>query len=166
MHPRNKYYKNPADFGKLGEKYPEFRKYLLATSSGPDCRVGHSRTRFYISWQILRTWVLKKFFWRPPPPPPPPPDAMVLAVSEASPPPGRPPFWILSWGWMPLKHALAGRLLARVLKEGVQFWHNYTQLKTHRLFQVDIDRREQCCVANYEQVVNHVVPSCYSWTML
>ena len=36
----------------------------------PDCRVGHSRTRFYISWQILRTWVLKKFFrrkffWRP-----------------------------------------------------------------------------------------------------
>ena len=27
----------------------------------------------------------------------------------------------------------------------------------HRLFQVDIDRREQCCAANYEQVVNHVV---------
>jgi hypothetical protein len=25
------------------------------------------------------------------------------------------------------------------------------------LFQVDIDRREQCCAANYEQVVNHVV---------
>jgi hypothetical protein len=24
------------------------------------------------------------------------------------------------------------------------------------------DRREQCCAANYEQVVNHVVPSCYS----
>jgi hypothetical protein len=40
------------------------------------------------------------------------------------------------------------------------------RLKTHRLFQVDIDRREQCCAANYEQVVNHVVPSCYSWTML
>ena len=40
---------------------------------------------------------------------------------------------------------------------------NYgTRLKTHRLFQVDIDRREQCCAANYEQVVNHVVPSCYS----
>ena len=37
-----------------------------------------------------------------------------------------------------------------------------TRLKTHRLFQVDIDRREQCCAANYEQVVNHVVPSCYS----
>jgi hypothetical protein len=36
------------------------------------------------------------------------------------------------------------------------------RLKTHRLFQVDIDRREQCCVANYEQVVNHVVPTCYS----
>ena len=35
-----------------------------------------------------------------------------------------------------------------------------TRLKTHRLFQVDIDRREQCCAANYEQlqVVNHVVP--------
>ena len=31
-----------------------------------------------------------------------------------------------------------------------------TRLKTHRLFQVDIDRREQCCAANYEQVVNHV----------
>ena len=31
-----------------------------------------------------------------------------------------------------------------------------------RLFQVDIDKREQCCAANYEQVVNHVVPSCYS----
>jgi hypothetical protein len=41
-----------------------------------------------------------------------------------------------------------------------------TRLKTHRLLQVDIDRREQCCAANYEQVVNHVVPSCYSWTML
>jgi hypothetical protein len=37
-----------------------------------------------------------------------------------------------------------------------------TRLKTHRLFQVDIDRREQCCAANYEQVVNHVVPNCYS----
>ena len=37
-----------------------------------------------------------------------------------------------------------------------------TRLKTDRLFQVDIDRREQCCAANYEQVVNHVVPSCYS----
>ena len=37
-----------------------------------------------------------------------------------------------------------------------------TRLKTHRLLQVDIDRREQCCAANYEQVVNHVVPSCYS----
>ena len=37
-----------------------------------------------------------------------------------------------------------------------------TRLKTHRLFQVDIDRREQCCAANYEQVINHVVPSCYS----
>jgi hypothetical protein len=37
-----------------------------------------------------------------------------------------------------------------------------TRLKTHRLFQVDIDRRGQCCAANYEQVVNHVVPSCYS----
>ena len=35
-----------------------------------------------------------------------------------------------------------------------------TRLKTHRLFQVDIDRCEQCCAANYEQVVNHVVPSC------
>ncbi len=34
MHPRNKYYKNPADFGKLGEIYPEFHKYLLPTSSG------------------------------------------------------------------------------------------------------------------------------------
>ena len=34
-----------------------------------------------------------------------------------------------------------------------------TRLKTHRLLQVDIDRREQCCAANYEQVVNHVVPS-------
>ena len=33
-----------------------------------------------------------------------------------------------------------------------------TRLKTHRLFQVDIDRREQCCAANCEQVVNHVVP--------
>jgi hypothetical protein len=41
-----------------------------------------------------------------------------------------------------------------------------TRLKTHRLFQVDIDRREQCCAANYEKVVNHVGPSCYSWTML
>jgi hypothetical protein len=34
----------------------------------PDCRVGHSRTRFYISWEILRTWVaqyvLKNFFQR------------------------------------------------------------------------------------------------------
>jgi hypothetical protein len=45
------------------------------TCKWPDCRVGHSRTRFYISWQILRTWVLKnffriKFFGRPPPPPP------------------------------------------------------------------------------------------------
>ena len=39
---------------------------------------------------------------------------------------------------------------------------NTTRLKTHRLLQVDIDRREQCCAANYEQVVNHVVPSCYS----
>ena len=37
-----------------------------------------------------------------------------------------------------------------------------TRLKTHRLVQIDIDRREQCCAANYEQVVNHVVPSCYS----
>ena len=37
-----------------------------------------------------------------------------------------------------------------------------TRLKTHRLFQVDIDRRKQCCAANYEQVVNHAVPSCYS----
>jgi recombination DNA repair RAD52 pathway protein len=37
-----------------------------------------------------------------------------------------------------------------------------TPLKTHRLFQVDINRREQCCAVNYEQVVNHVVPSCYS----
>ena len=34
-----------------------------------------------------------------------------------------------------------------------------TRLKTHRLFQVDIDRRERCCAANYEQVVNHVVPT-------
>ena len=34
MHPRNKYSKNPTDFGKLGEKYPEFGKYLLAKSSG------------------------------------------------------------------------------------------------------------------------------------
>ena len=34
MHPRNKYCKNPADFEKLGEKYPEFRKHLLPTSSG------------------------------------------------------------------------------------------------------------------------------------
>ena len=37
-----------------------------------------------------------------------------------------------------------------------------TRLKTHRLLQVDIDRREQCCATNYEQVVNHVVPRCYS----
>ena len=37
-----------------------------------------------------------------------------------------------------------------------------TRLKTHRLFQVDIDRREQCCAANYEQVANHVAPSYYS----
>ena len=34
MHPRNKYFNNPAHFGKLGEKYPEFRKYLLPKSSG------------------------------------------------------------------------------------------------------------------------------------
>ena len=34
MHPRNKYWKNPADFEKLGEKYPEFCKHLLPTSSG------------------------------------------------------------------------------------------------------------------------------------
>ena len=27
----------------------------------------------------------------------------------------------------------------------------------HRLLQVDIDRREQCCAAKYEQVVNQVV---------
>jgi hypothetical protein len=27
----------------------------------------------------------------------------------------------------------------------------------HRLLQVDIDRRDQCCAANYEQVVNQVV---------
>jgi hypothetical protein len=40
-------------------------------------------------------------------------------------------------------------------------FHQYTA-KTHRLLQVDIDRREQCCAANYEQVVNHAVPSCYS----
>ena len=32
MHPRNRYYRNPADFGKLGEIYPEFRQYLLPTS--------------------------------------------------------------------------------------------------------------------------------------
>ena len=31
---------------------------------------------------------------------------------------------------------------------------HFTRLKTYRLFQVDIDRREQCCAANYEQVVN------------
>jgi hypothetical protein len=29
---------------------------------------------------------------------------------------------------------------------------NTTRLKTHRLLQVDIDRREQCCAANYEQL--------------
>ncbi|XP_028415215.1 RNA N6-adenosine-methyltransferase mettl16-like [Dendronephthya gigantea] len=34
MHPRNKYFNNPADFGKLGEKYSKFRKYLVRTSSG------------------------------------------------------------------------------------------------------------------------------------
>ena len=34
--------------------------------------------------------------------------------------------------------------------------------KNAQLLQVDIDRCEQCCAANYEQVVNHVVPSCYS----
>ena len=34
MYPRNKYCKNPADVEKLGEKYPEFRKHLLPTSSG------------------------------------------------------------------------------------------------------------------------------------
>ena len=33
MHPRNKYCKNTANFEKLGEKYPEFRKHLLPTSS-------------------------------------------------------------------------------------------------------------------------------------
>ena len=38
----------------------------------------------------------------------------------------------------------------------VIFWF-LKEPKTHRLFQVDIDRREQCCAANYEQVVNHVV---------
>ena len=32
-----------------------------------------------------------------------------------------------------------------------------TRLKTHRLLQVDIDRREQCCAANYEQVVNRML---------
>jgi hypothetical protein len=47
--------------------------------------------------------------------------------------------------------------------EKVALHHIYiTRLKTHRLFQVDINRREQCCAANCEQVVNHVVPSCYS----
>jgi hypothetical protein len=40
--------------------------------------------------------------------------------------------------------------------------HQVLRLLTVWLFQVDIDRREQCCAANYEQVVNHVVPSCYS----
>jgi hypothetical protein len=34
--------------------------------------------------------------------------------------------------------------------------NNVRFVKTHRLLQVDIDRREQCCAANYEQVVNHV----------
>mgnify|MGYP002803873290 CR=1 FL=1 len=34
MHPRNRYYRNPADFGKLGEIYAEFRQYLLPTSGG------------------------------------------------------------------------------------------------------------------------------------
>jgi hypothetical protein len=53
-------------------------------------------------------------------------------------------------------------LFSSVLHQPERFY----ALKTHRLFQVDIDRREQCCAANYEQVVNHVVPSCYSWTML
>ena len=32
MHPRNRYCRNPADFGKLGEIYPEFGQYLLPTS--------------------------------------------------------------------------------------------------------------------------------------
>jgi methyltransferase len=34
MHPRNRYYGNPADFNKLGEIYPEFGQYLLPTSHG------------------------------------------------------------------------------------------------------------------------------------
>jgi hypothetical protein len=46
--------------------------------------------------------------------------------------------------------------------QGFMGQNAHTRLKTHRLFQVDIDRREQCCAANYEQVVNHVVPSCSS----
>jgi hypothetical protein len=72
-----------------------------------------------------------------------------------------------------LLHADFLKIVLKYSKKVLLFvtWHRWTalhisRLKTHRLFQVDIDRREQCCAANYEQVVNHVVPSCYSWTML
>ena len=41
---------------------------------------------------------------------------------------------------------------------------SHTRLKTHRLFQVDIDRREQCCAANHTrkkaQVVTNLQQTC------
>jgi hypothetical protein len=34
--------------------------------------------------------------------------------------------------------------------------------KINNLFQIDIDRREQCCAANYEQYCQHVVTALFN----